>query len=82
MKYALIGVIAFIIVVYAYTYIKHRKKRDSQTSAVKEFRKKYLKNNLQKKWTDFLPKRPHAKQKSSGGIYTVSVQIQQHHRLC
>ncbi len=48
MKYALIGVIAFIIVVYAYTFIKHRKKRDSQTSAVKEFRKKYLKNNLQK----------------------------------
>lgn len=47
MKYTLIAVVAFLIVIYAYTFIKHRKKKDSQASTVKEFRKKYLKEDLQ-----------------------------------
>ncbi len=47
MKYTLIAVVAFLIVIYAYTFIKHRKRKDNQTSTVKEFRQKYLKDTLQ-----------------------------------
>ena len=47
MKYTLIAVVAFIIVVYAYTFIKHRKRKNEQASTVKEFRSKYLKNTPQ-----------------------------------
>lgn len=62
MKYALIGVAAFIIVVYVYTFIKHRKKKNSQTSTVKEFRQKYLKKNPEMKGqhtsrSDLMPNR-------------------------
>ena len=49
MKYALIGVGAFLIVVYAYTFIRHRRKKNNQIDTVKEFRKRYLEKSLQEK---------------------------------
>lgn len=48
MKYTLIAVVAFLIVVYAYTFIKHRRRKNNQTSTVKEFRSKYLKDTSRK----------------------------------
>ncbi len=62
MKYTLIAVVAFLIVVYAYTYIKHRKRRNNQTSTVKEFKSKYLKKaeketeNISQGYTPYLSK--------------------------
>lgn len=62
MKYTLIAVVAFIIVVYVYTFIKHRKRKNRQTSTVKEFRNKYLKNksteseNIPEGYTRYLSK--------------------------
>jgi len=47
MKYTLVAVVAFLIVVYAYTFIRQRKRKNNRTSMVKEFRKKYLKDTLQ-----------------------------------
>lgn len=49
MKYALIGVGAFLIVVYAYTFIRNRRKKNSQIDTVKEFRKRYLEKSPQEK---------------------------------
>lgn len=48
MKYTLIAVVAFLIVVYAYTFIKHRKRKSNQTSTVKKFKSKYLKDPSRK----------------------------------
>ena len=48
MKYALIGVIAFLIVIYAYNLIRHKKRKNAQTNTVKEFKEKYKDTSKEK----------------------------------
>lgn len=45
MKILLIVIISFLILMYIYTYIKHKKRRQNQTGAVESFRKNYLQKN-------------------------------------
>lgn len=42
MKLLIVGIFAFLVLVYVYTFIKIRKKRNNKTSSVAEFNEKYL----------------------------------------
>lgn len=51
MKLLIVGIVAFLVLVYVYTFIKIRKRRNNKTSSVEEFNKKYLnkkENNVMK----------------------------------
>lgn len=48
MKFLIIIIIAFLVLVYVYTYIKYKKRKSQKIDTVSDFRKKYLKNNIQK----------------------------------
>lgn len=48
MKFLIIIIIAFLVLVYVYTYIKYKKRKSQKIDTVSDFRKKYLKNNIQR----------------------------------
>ena len=41
MKLLIIGIIIFLVVLYIYTFIKYKKRKNSHVSAVEEFKRKY-----------------------------------------
>lgn len=46
MKLLIIGIIIFLVVLYIYTFIKYKKRKNSNVSAVEEFKRKYHKKHL------------------------------------
>lgn len=45
MKLLLIGIIIFLVVLYVYTFIKYKKRKNSHVSAVEDFKRKYHKKH-------------------------------------
>ena len=43
MKLLIIGIIVFLVIMYVYTYIKYKKRKNSHISAVEDFNRKYRK---------------------------------------
>lgn len=43
MKFIICAIVAFLAVVYVYSYIKHKKRKGKNIDTVTDFRKKYLK---------------------------------------
>ncbi|MBD5471715.1 MAG: hypothetical protein HDR20_02065 [Lachnospiraceae bacterium] len=46
MKLLIIGIIIFLVVLYIYTFIKYKKRKNSHVSAVEEFKRKYHKKHV------------------------------------
>lgn len=41
MKLLIIGIIVFLVIMYVYTYVKYKKRKNSYISAVEDFKRKY-----------------------------------------
>lgn len=46
MKLLIIGIIIFLVVLYIYTFIKYKKRKNSHVSAVADFKRKYHRERL------------------------------------
>lgn len=46
MKLLIIGIIIFLVVLYIYTFIKYKKRKNSHVNAVEDFKRKYHKERL------------------------------------
>lgn len=56
MKLILIGIIVFLVILYVFTYVRHKKMKNSRISAVEDFKNKYHKKteSSSKKQSDSL----------------------------
>ena len=48
MKLLIIGIIIFLVIMYVYTYVKYKKRKNSHISAVEDFHRKYHKERSDK----------------------------------
>lgn len=47
MKILLVGIIIFLVVLYIYSFVKYKKRKNSHVSAVEEFKQKYHNKHLE-----------------------------------